>query len=182
MEQLCRLLKPLTNLYTILIIWVLTSLNFYLCFKPLLDYATAASLQTLPVVLDALTYYTADEGYEVLSILGDQGRQAYRLVNYADFVLPILLFLSLSLPHVAMGTNNRWIVFPLAYMLSDYMENIAEKYVLEIYPSRNDFVMTLASSIGFIKLVTFAGSILVLTINGLIWIWPSKSSNKRKTK
>lgn len=182
MEQFCRLLKPLANNYIILLICILTGLNFYLCLKPLLDYAKIAGLPTVPVILDSLNYYTADEGYQVLLNLGEQGRQAYRWTNYADFILPILLFLSLSLPNLAMKTNNRLITFPFIYMLFDYLENIAEKYVLEIYPERNDLIMTFAAGTGLIKIIAFAVSLLILIINGFIWISQSKNSGKRKMK
>jgi hypothetical protein len=178
MEQLCRILKPLTNIYIILLSWFLAVLSFYLYMKPLLEYAKSAGLKTMPIVLDTMTYYTPDEGYQALSVLGDNGRQAFRLANYIDFVLPIPVFLSLSLPNVAMGKGCQHIIGPLIFMISDYIENISEKYVLEIYPKRNDLVMTLACYAGIIKLTTFLGSILMLIINGLKWKFQSKKKVK----
>lgn len=180
MKYISRQLQPLTNIYVIFFIWAVTIGSFYLCFKPLLDYAAAAGLETTPTILDGLNYYTPDEGYEVLSKLGDRGRDAYRLTNYADFILPVCLFLSLSLPHLAMKNNDRFLILPLIYMISDYMENITEKYVLEIYPKRNDFIMTLACYTGLIKIIAFAVSMLLLIINGLLWIRQSASRNKQK--
>jgi hypothetical protein len=182
MEQLCKILKPLANLYIILLIWSLTILNFYLCFKPMMDYATAAGLKTIPTVLDGMNYYTPDEGYQALSSLGDNGRNAYRLVNYADFVLPLLLFLSLSLPNVALGKRCHYVIGPLIYMISDYIENIFEKYVLEIYPKRNDLIMTLACYAGLVKIVSFAVCLLLLIINGLKWVLKSKDPSQSKSQ
>lgn len=150
--------------------------------KPMLDYAAAAGLKTLPTVLDTLTYYTPDEGYQTLAVLGDQGRDAYRWTNYADFVIPVLFFLSVSLPNVAMGKDSRYIVAPLIYMISDYLENIAQKFVLEIYPKRNDFVMTAACYAGMVKMVTLTGSMLVLIIDGLLWKCRPGNQLKQKTK
>jgi hypothetical protein len=72
MEQLCRILKPLANIYIILLSWLLTILNLYLYMKPLFEYATTAGLKTIPIVLDRMTYYTPDEGCQALSILGDK--------------------------------------------------------------------------------------------------------------
>jgi hypothetical protein len=89
------------------------------------------------------------------------------LANYADFVLPFSIFLSLSLPNVAIGKNCQHIIGPMIYMISDYIENISEKYVLEIYPKRNDLVMTLACYAGLVKLTALCGSVLILIINGL---------------
>lgn len=181
MKYIYHLLKPLTNIYIIFFIWAVAICNFYLCLKPIMDYATAAGLETRPTILDELHYYTPDEGYDVLSKLGDGGRQAYRWTNYADFLLPLVLFLSLSVPHVAMKNNDRFLILPLIYMIFDYMENLAEKYVLEIYPQRNDFIMTLACYTGLIKFTSLAVSILLLIISGLLRIRQATSRNKQKT-
>ena len=90
-------------------------------------YETAAELKTTPIVLDMLTYYTPDEGYPALAIFGDQGRHAFRLANYADFVLPVMLFLSLSLPNLAMGKDSRYIIGPLTYMIYQIIWRILQK-------------------------------------------------------
>jgi hypothetical protein len=178
MEQLCRMLKPLANIYIIILILSLTVLNFYFVAKPLLEYATSAGLDTFPVVLDTMTYYTPDEGYQVLSVLGNNGRNAYRLANYIDFVFPIFLFLSLSLPNLALGKGYQYIIGPLICMISDYIENIAAKYVLEIYPKRNDYVMNLACYAGLMKLFSACVSLLILIING--WKKLSNSKNQKQ--
>jgi hypothetical protein len=184
MEQLCRMLKPLANIYIIFSSWVLATLCLCLWFKPLIEYSRSAGLNTIPVVLDAMNYYTPDEGYQALSALGENGRNAYRLANYADFVLPLLFFLSFSLPNLALGKGCQYIIGPLIYMISEYIENIAEKYVLEIYPKRNDFVMTLACYSGLVKIIFFGISFLILIINGLQWILQlnnqSKSMNQKQ--
>ena len=152
-----------------------------------MDYATAAGLKKIPTVLDAMTYYTPDEGYQALSSLGDDGRNAYRLTNYVDFVIPLFFFLSLSLPNVALGkTRCHYVIGPLICMISDYIENIFEKYVLEIYPKRNDLIMTLACYAGLVKFASFAVSLLILIINGLKWVLkpkdPSQSKSQKKQK
>ncbi|UJR24411.1 hypothetical protein I4U23_005787 [Adineta vaga] len=179
-EQICRTLKPLANIYTILFIWLLAITNFYLCIKPMKDYAVIAGLKTTPVVLDALNYYTSDEGYQTLTVLGVDGRNAYRLTNYYDFVLPFFLFLSLSLPNIALDESCHCVIAPFIYMISDYIENLAEKYVLEIYPERNDLMMTLASYTGLIKISFFYISVLIVIINLIKWI--IKQSKKTKLK
>ncbi|CAF4593651.1 unnamed protein product [Rotaria sp. Silwood2] len=105
----------------------------------------------MPTILDTMTYYTPEEGYQTLSNLGDNGRHAYRLTNYAEFVFPVLLFLSLSLSNLAMGKRHQYIVGPFLYMIFEYVENLAEKYVLEIYPNRHDSVMKLACYAGLMN-------------------------------
>jgi hypothetical protein len=183
MEQLCKICKPLANIYVIILAWSLTIINLYLFHKPLNEYAKGAGLKTTPIVLDTMNYYTPDEGYQALSVLGDGGRDAYRLANYTDFVLPFLLFLSLSLSNLALGKRCHYVICPLAYMISDYVENIAEKYVLEIYPKRNDLVMTLACYSGLVKMLCVCGSLLTLVFNGLKWILkPKYQSESRKQK
>src|SRR4051794_37808507 len=110
MEQLYKLLKPLANIYIILLSWSLVIVNFYFIVKPLTDYTTSAALPTIPIVLDTMNYYTSDEGYQVLSNLGEDGRNAYRLLNYWDFILPFLMFLSLSLSSIALGKGRYHVI------------------------------------------------------------------------
>jgi hypothetical protein len=184
MEQLCSMLKPLANKRIIFMSWALTNLNLYLFKKPLKDYAISVGLNSTPMVLDTMNYYTPDEGYEALSVLGVDGRHAYRLANYTDFILPFLLFLALSLPNVALGKRCRYVIGPLTYMISDYIENIAQKYVLEIYPQRNDTIMRLACYAGLIKLAFLSGSLLILVIHVFKWVitpkTESESSNEKQ--
>ncbi len=182
MEQLYNLLKPLANIYSVLLSWSLTIVNFYLVWKPLNDYAISASLATIPIVLDTLSYYTSDEGYQVLSNLGEDGRNAYRLVNYADFVLPFLIFLSLSLSSIALGKGRYHIIAPFVYMVFDYLENIAEKYVLEIFPERNDFAMDLACYFGLVKMSAVVISLIILALNILQWFWKRQKRSLEKGK
>jgi len=172
-KTLCRCLKPLANIYGILLSWILLLLNFYVFFQLL----NTADLKTKPVTLDELPYFSAEQGYQTLTNLGANGRNAYRLANYSDFILPILMFLSLSLPNIALGKDSRSILGPLACLISDYMENIAIKYVLDIYPQRNDFVMIFASYCGVIKFITFIISGLIVIVNIFRWIiQPNKRS------
>lgn len=177
--MLYRLLKPFANTYTIIIAWVLTILNFYACFKPIADYATAAGLAESPTILDAMTYYTPDEGYHALTKLGPGGRDAYRVTNYADFVLPVLLFLALALPNVAMGKSGGHLLGAFLYMIADYVENLAEKYVLEIYPQRNDAVMTVACYAGLAKLLFCGVGLVSIAVNGAQRMSGARPSRKK---
>ena len=165
MESIYKTLKPLANIYLIVLIWFLTFMNFYSCLKPIKDYATTTGLKTTPKILDELYYYTPDEGYQILTALDVGGRNAYRFANSLDFILPILLFLSLSLPDIALGERCHCLIMPFVYMISDYIENIAERYVLEIYPKRNDLMMTLAIYAGIVKFTSLGISVLILIFN-----------------
>ncbi|UJR12624.1 hypothetical protein I4U23_016799 [Adineta vaga] len=156
MEKLYKFLKPMANIYTILFMWSLSIVNFYFLVKPLNDYAISASLDTIPIVLDTMNYYTSEEGYQVLSNLGEDGRNAYRLVNYVDFIFPFLICLSLTLSNIALKQRYYHIIAPFVFMIFDYLENIAEKYVLEIFPGRNDFIMNLACYFGLMKMLAMS--------------------------
>jgi hypothetical protein len=175
------MLKPLANRYSVLLIWLLAVFNFYLCMKPLKEYAASIGLNGMPTILDTMTYYTPEEGYQTLSNLGDNGRHAYRLTNYAEFVFPVLLFLSLSLSNLALGKGHQYIVGPFLYMIFEYVENLAEKYVLEIYPNRNDSVMKLACYAGLMKFVFMSTSLLILIVNCLKHFLYS-NNQKQKSK
>jgi hypothetical protein len=180
MEQLYKLLKPLANIYTVLLLWSLTIVNVYFIVKPLNDYAISASLPTMPVVLATMNYYTSDEGYQVLSNLGEDGRNAYRLLNYADFVFAALIFLSWSLSNIALGKGRYHVIAPFVVMVFDYLENIAEKYVLEIFPERNDFVMNLACYFGLVKISAAGVTLMFLALNVLQWFWKRQKRSLEK--
>jgi hypothetical protein len=182
MEELYILLKPLANIYCVLLSWSLTIINFYIMLKPLKDYASSASLTATPVILDILNYYTPDEGYQVLSNLGEDGRNAYRFVNYGEFIFPFLIALSMGLSSIALGKGCYHLIAPSVYMVFDYLENIAEKYVLEIFPERNDFVMQLACYFGLVKMLagSVALTILALSLLQWFWRWPKRSLKKQQ--
>ena len=182
MEKLCRILKPLANIYVIIVAWLLLILNFYLYFKPLLEYAASAGLKVTPTVLDTMMYYTPDEGYQALTVLGKEGREAFRLANYIDFAIPLAIFFALSLPNVAMGKGSLHLIGPIVCSVSDYIENIAEKYVLEIYPKRNDLVMTLACYAGLVKIGSAYLSLFLLIINGLRFMCKPKTQPANKVE
>lgn len=180
MEQLYKLLKPLANIYSILLAWSLTIVNFYLIAKPLKDYTMSASLATTPMILDTMNYYTSDEGYQVLSNLGEDGRNAYRLANYADFVLPFSMFLSFSLSNITLGKGHYHLFPSFIVMVFDSLENIAEKYVLEIFPERNDFVMNLACYFGLVKISAAGVVLMFFALNVLQWFWKRKKRSLEK--
>lgn len=183
MEQLYRILKPLANIYIISLAWLLTILNLYLYLKPLLEHIKSTGLKKMPVVLDTVTYYTSEEGYEILTNLGNDGRHSYQLAKYySDFILPILFFMSLSLPNLSMGKDSRYVIAPFIHMTADYIENMAERYVLDIYPRRNDLIMTLACYSGVVKVTAFFTSLLFLIINVIKWKLNRKNELKRKTE
>jgi hypothetical protein len=54
--------------------------------------------------------------------------------------------------------------------------------VLEIYPKRNDLIMTLACYSGLVKIVVFFGSLLILIINGLKWVLKSKNQPQSRSQ
>ena len=166
MEKLHRALQPFARAPIIPMVWLSAGLWFYLCLKPLFNHARTVGLNTTPAVLDALHYYTPDEGYHVLTDLGAAGRQAYRWTNYGDFAVPVLFFLSLSLAGVALRVGSTYLILPFFYMIADYAENIAEKYVLEIYPDRNDVALTMACYFGLVKFLFLYISVLIIIVYG----------------
>ena len=129
------------------------------------EYGESVGLSTTPIVLDTMSYYTPAEGYQALSALGPGGRNAYRLLNYVDFVVPFANFLSLSLSNIALGSEGAGVTFPFMYLIADFAENLAERFVLDIYPRRNDAVMTLACYFGLIKMLFAVISALILMAN-----------------
>ena len=109
-------------------------------------------------ILDVEMYYTPEQAYQRLAILGEQGRAAYMRILMGDLVYPALLgsFLSVAITQVfrhAFPANSVWHklnLLPLANMTVDYLENILLITLLTNYPTHLNGVATIA---GFVTLV-----------------------------
>lgn len=180
MKKLTQKLTEYAKVSIIVPCWFFLALSAYLFWKPIYDYTYANGLDMVPDVLDSVTFYTANQGYQILIDLKSGGRDAYRLANYIDFILPIFLFLSLSLTNLVLNKTNPSVKYPFIYLVSDYLENLTEKYVLEIFPERNDFVMNLTCYLGVIKMLFFTGSSILLLLNFYRWMTDKLWNSKRK--
>jgi hypothetical protein len=65
-------------------------------------------------------------------------------------------------------------------MVFDRLENIAEKYVLEIFPERNDFAMNLACYFRLVKMSAAIVALIILVFNVLQWFWKRQKRSLKK--
>ncbi|TDB65208.1 hypothetical protein [Arundinibacter roseus] len=129
-------------------------------------------------VLDLHIGFTKAEAMEVLTILGENGRQIYLWTELlADGIYPILytlLFLSiLSLIYKKIlfpASYWRWInLVPLFILLADYLENVGIITLITTFPNFSDPVVWLTSAANQIKWgATLITSVVLLVGVGLL--------------
>lgn len=130
-------------------------------------------------ILDVELFYTAEQAYERLDLLGEQGRMAYLHVLLGDLVYPALLggllFVSISLMVRALNPGNlswHYLVFlPLVNMVFDYCENAALFSLLHAFPARLPLVATMSGLFTFTKNLFGLLSFLVLGCGALVLLF-----------
>lgn len=134
-------------------------------------------------ILDAETFYTAEQAYVRLASFGEQGRQTYQLVHLGDMVYPAVLgafmaiTLSLLLRRIT-PQNSAWRklnLLPIANMLMDYLENVLLMVVVALFPAHTDAlagaagVVTLAKSLfGMLSFIALGIVLVVALARGLM--------------
>jgi hypothetical protein len=145
------------------------------------------------LILDLKPSYSAEEVYERLMAFGDNGRAMYRRMMLSTdviFPLSVLGFLALlagySAQKVALPMALRWLLLalPVAYFLSDMIENVSIFTMLSDFPERHKF---LGDNLGYVtvfKRITQAAAVLlptaVLILNGATPTDRSSHSQTRK--
>jgi hypothetical protein len=104
--------------------------------------------------LDMLNGYTPTQAYGLISSYGEQGRQAYAIIEVTlDLIYPLvtgILFSLLTLYSLQHGFPNqkwtRWLAFlPFTVMTFDYLENTSILILLLEYPRQLSGLTRIAS-------------------------------------
>lgn len=113
--------------------------------------------------------YTADEAYALMTAWGPSGRRNQVLFTATgDVLLPFATFLcsALALLYATRRLGSPAVLrtvllaLPAAYLLCDYLENIAIVTLVLDYPTRLDTLATVAERIGEAKNATAAAAVL----------------------
>jgi hypothetical protein len=128
------------------------------------------------------TGYSANDAYELLTHWGTVGRRNQVVFTLTlDVVVPAAtwLFLTLALLRLTrLITAASWlrsfaVLLPIAYLFSDYSENIAIVAMVWHFPSRLDGVAAVASALWIAKTVTSDLAVCVLLLGvmaRLVWL------------
>ena len=135
-------MKKISNWRGWLISLVLLCLGFFAVTNNFIGAEHVKQVSGGTAILDSYFYYPPQSAYQVLTDLGQAGRDAYLTVNLLDMFFPLTygLFLSISLTmtytfvYPAQSKRNFVILLPLVTMLVDYGENICVRAMLLNYP------------------------------------------------
>ena len=118
--------------------------------------------------LDIMFAYSPAEAYEVISSLGDAGRQNYiKGLLFLDFIYPVIYSLFLGFSIFLLYRNPLLSASPLLILLSDYIENTGIIIMLSLYPSEIVSIAWITSFFTSLKW-TLAGLAVLVTLIGLL--------------
>lgn len=122
--------------------------------------------------LDMLFNYDKTTFYEILHLLDNSDRLAYKLIHIADyiFIIGVYPLISMSLSRSIEKTKKLrvLIVLPLIAGLFDALENIMMDIHLYAYPKEIIFFGSLSGSFTTIKFILLYTSLLVLLFFGVL--------------
>jgi len=148
LSKLSSMVRRITSLKSFLILLVLYTVVYEIFFHADVPFGLNQTRQYAGAVniLDLKFFYTAQQAYETLDLLGGQGRAIYLRILTADMVYPTVLglFLAVTITFIFQNTlspaSRLYLlnVLPIANTLFDYCENIMTLILLKNYPSHLD--------------------------------------------
>jgi hypothetical protein len=129
---------------------------------------------------DILFHYSSDQFYELFQRYNPQEIQYYvRTILLLDFIYPIFYTLFTSLLIFKLSQKTYLSLFPFGIMILDYFENITVLTLVQILPSQNLGLATIAgyfTSIKWLSAIICLVIVLILTLGKLkTWLFLKKS-------
>ena len=133
-------------------------------------------------ILDFEFGYTAAEALDMLTALGEQGRNFYltRIIPiYFPFPFSYMLcyagWIALLLKHIApKGYMKSLLLVPITAMLFDWIENIAVIFMLKSYLSLPKWAIMTASTAGILKMTCIVASVATIGVLLLVFFFKRK--------
>jgi len=151
---------------------VMVSLVIFLLFSIVMSYlATSIFIIHGTWILDAHRCgYSPNEAYDILTNMGDSGREAYSHLNKLDFVYPFTysIFLALFIGYISQKLFplhhplQKLFLFPFLACIADLGENIYVFKILKDYPCISTKIVRIASHFTVAKWVFIRISILIM--------------------
>ncbi len=124
-------------------------------------------------LLDLRSWYTPIDVFNLFSLLGVDGREAYRFFTiFIDMLYPLVygfwfcLILTLLLKRIFQN-NSTFLclrLIPFGIVLSDYIENLSILYLLNTFPQINGVSVIIGAIASFSKWIFTILTILILII------------------
>jgi len=113
--------------------------------------------------LDLEIFYTSDEAYAKINRFTPEIRESYRMgLMVSDMLYPLVYGALFSFLIFRLWQNEKLVIFPLAILLFDVIENISIINVLILFPEKSHFWGSLAGISTAIKWTFSALTILVV--------------------
>lgn len=117
--------------------------------------------------LDLEIFYTSDEAYDKIYGFTPEIRESYRKgLMVSDMLYPLVYGALFSFLIFRLWQNEKLVIFPLAILLFDVIENIGIINVLTLFPKRSHFWGTLAGFSTSIKWF-FSTLTIMIVLTGL---------------
>lgn len=124
--------------------------------------------------LDMLFNYDKATFYNILHLLDESDRLAYKLIHLADyiFILGVYPLISIGFSRLIRKDHKIRILvlLPLVAGLFDFLENLMMDIHLYAYPSEIQFLGSLAGIFTTIKFICLYASIILIAIFGVLRI------------
>ncbi len=133
-------------------------------------------------LIDFLIYYSPDQLYQMISAYGKQGRQLYIVVELsADFIFSIVIAAFFSSFLIWSDSKLKthfikieyYLLFPIIFMLANFLENLGIIWFLSNYPTKSFFLASVTSIFTFSKWISILLCLGIIAWN-LIQIAMSK--------
>jgi hypothetical protein len=124
MKHFAKKYSTTRNIISLLILWILFNIGFFIAFTNLDGQ-----------LLDLKLYYNAAEAQEMIHSYGSDGRTIYiNGILWLDYLYPIVYSLLLIFIIFRLGSNTKLSVIPLPAIIFDYLENSSIVWMLYKYP------------------------------------------------
>ncbi len=115
--------------------------------------------------LDIMFAYSPEDAYEMISALGDAGRQNYiKGLLFLDFIYPVIYSLFLGFSIYLLYREILPAVSPLLILVSDYIENTGIIIMLSSYPTGLITIAWITSFFTSLKWILAGLAVLVIMI------------------
>lgn len=117
--------------------------------------------------LDLEIFYTSDEAYAKINRFTPEIRESYRTgLMVSDMLYPLVYGALFSFLIFRLWQNVKLVIFPLAILLFDVIENISIINILILFPEKSHFWGTLAGIATTIKW-TFSTLTILVVLTGI---------------
>ncbi len=125
-------------------------------------------------ILDMRPWYTPEDAYHLLDVMGTSGRNAYwQLFFTVDILIPLLAILFLW-SALSRGAFRKFRSFALVGGIADYLENIVIMILLANYPDHLNGLVTIAACFTLVKHLSYISGLGLAVLGYVLKVFSQK--------